>query len=370
MHLIIDSHEDLAWNMLALGRDYTTSAAERRVAEATTQAPVWNGVTLLGWPDYQRGNVAVVFGTLFATPRRRLAHNEAWDRVFYEDDEQAHRWYSAELDAYHRLVEEHPQKFRLILERADLEAVLADWTQPRSGNEGDATHPVGLVVLMEGAEGVRRPEELEEWWQRGVSVIGPAWAGTRFCGGTREPGGLTRDGQELLEHMAGFGFTLDLSHMDAKAALQALDRYPGPIISSHANPLAMLKGSESNRHLPDAVIDGLIERDGVLGIMPHNRFLRANWSPEDGKDAVSLRDVVAHIDYVCQRAGDARHVGLGSDFDGGFGVQGTPQEIDTVADLQKLAPLLAEKGYNEEDVAAILGGNWRAHLEKHLPEKR
>jgi membrane dipeptidase len=77
---------------------------------------------------------------------------------------------------------------------------------------------------------------------------------------------------------------------------------------------------------------------------------------------------VAQIDYICQLAGDARHVGLGSDFDGGFGLQSVPVEVDSIADLQKLSPLLAEKGYTDEDIAAILGENWRTRLQCSLPE--
>src|SRR4030065_55371 len=114
--LIVDAHEDLAWNILTFGRDYTHSVAE-----------------------------------------------------------------TSQLDAYHRLVDEHPDLFRLVLTRSDLEAVLDHWQRPDTPE-----HPVGLVVLMENAEGVRPPAELEEWWVRGVRIIGPAWAGTRLCGGTRQ----------------------------------------------------------------------------------------------------------------------------------------------------------------------------------------
>ncbi len=66
-------------------------------------------------------------------------------------------------------------------------------------------------------------------------------------------------------------------------------------------------------------------------------------------------------------AGDARHVGLGSDFDGGFGLNSVPAGIDTIADLQKLGPILEMKGYNDEEVAAILGENWLRHLRTYLP---
>jgi membrane dipeptidase len=382
--LIVDAHEDLAYNMLNFGRDYSLPAEETRRREMGAQVPERRGEALLGWPDYQRGRVAVVFGTLFAAPARRC-HDEL-DKLCYRDAEEAHRLYRSQIDQYHRLVEEHPDKFRLITGKDDLEQVLSAWRafedQPvepserenhQADFEGDASaHPdgrrVGLVVLMEGAEGVRQPAELEQWWQWGLRLIGPAWAGTRFCGGTREPGPLTREGRELLEAMAAFGFTLDISHMDEAAALQALDSYEGRIIASHCNAQALLEGYDGNRHLSDRVIRGLLERQGIIGTVPFNAFLRADWKRGDSREDIGLALVVDQIDYICQLAGDARHVGLGSDFDGGFGLQSTPYEIDTVADLQKLAPMLQDKGYRQDDVAGILGQNWIGLLEDTLPE--
>lgn len=358
--LIIDSHQDLAWNMLTFGRDYTRSAKETRRLEAGSQAPTHNGDSLLGWPDYQQGQVAIVFATLFAAPIRHKLGD--WETIAYTNSDQAHSSYSAQLDAYHRLVDEHPDKFRLVQTLQDLEDILAHWDQQEFEE-----HPVGLVILMEGAEGVRQLPELEEWWARGVRLIGPAWAGTRFCGGTREPGPLTSDGFALLEGMHEFGFTLDLTHMDEQAVLQALDVFPGSMVATHSNPLALLKDSESNRFLSDRVLRGLIERDGIVGIPPFNKFLRWEWDPSDGREAISLDLVVDHIDYICQIAGDARHVGIGTDFDGGFGLQSVPAEIDTISDLQKLVPLLAERGYTENDIAAIMGANWLHLLRNTLP---
>jgi len=359
--LIVDAHEDLAWNILTFGRDYTHSVAETRQRELGGSAPQHNGDTLIGWPEYQRGHVAVVFSTLFVAPARRKLGD--WDAQFYNTDAEAHKLVHSQLDAYHRLVGEHPDLFRLVLTRSDLEAVLDHWRHPDTPE-----HPVGLVVLMENAEGVHPPAELEEWWVGGVRIIGPAWAGTRYCGGTREPGPLTSDGRILLDRMAEYGFVLDLSHMDAQAALQALDYYPRQVIASHGNALALLPGSESNRHLPDEVIRGLIERDGVIGIVPNNSFLKVDWKNRGGRQAVSVDLVTAQIDYVCQLAGDAQHAALGSDFDGGFGLQSVPIEIDSVADLQILAPKLAQKGYTEAEIVAILGQNWLEMLRKNLPE--
>ena len=71
----------------------------------------------------------------------------------------------------------------------------------------------------------RHPSELDEWYDMGVRLIGPAWVGTRYCGGWKEPCPLTDDGRELLSAMADYNFILDLSHMDEHAAIEALDIY-------------------------------------------------------------------------------------------------------------------------------------------------
>jgi membrane dipeptidase len=280
----------------------------------------------------------------------------------YRDLNEAHAQYRRQLDLYHRLVDECADKFQLVQTSSSLQEVLGYW----KGDNGDGRR-VGLVLLMEGAEGVREPAELEDWWQGGVRLIGPAWASNRFCGGTREPGPLTSDGYALLDGMAGLGFILDISHMDEQAARQALDHYPRSVAASHANAISLLKGLDTNRHLSDPVIRMLVERDGVIGVVPVNPFLKAGWGSGSRREEVTLDYVVAQIDYICQLAGDACHVGIGTDFDGGFGLQSTPVGIDTIADMQKLSPLLAEKGYTNEDIAAIFGQNWISLLERSLP---
>lgn len=381
--IIVDAHQDLAYNILTFGRDYNLSALDTRSREQGSETPLRNGDTLLGWPEYRRGQVGVIFATLFASPARRALGE--WDTQVYKTSEEAHQIYRGQVDAYNRLADEHPDHFRLIHSHKDLQAVVSDWQQENglpaeplpSPVEPDLEEderlsqqplPVGLVMLMEGAEGVRHPGELAEWWQLGVRIVGPAWAGTRFCGGTREPGPMTKEGFELLEVMAEIGFVLDVSHMDEQAVLQVLDVYPGTIIASHSNAAALLKGVDTNRHLSDQAITGLLERDAVIGTVIHNKFLKPGWTIADGRHQVTLQDVVAQIDYTCQRAGDSLHAGIGTDFDGGYGWQSVPGEIDTIADLQKLAALLFEKGYQEDDIAAIFGRNWLDRLKRILPE--
>jgi membrane dipeptidase len=365
MPLIIDSHQDLAWNMLTYGRDYTRSVQETRRLEAGTGTPERNGDSIVGWPEYQRGQVAVVFATLYATPARK---KEMGDTIVYADYETAHRLYRDQIDLYRKLVDVHPDKFNLIASKKELDSVIEHWSKPVEAARGEG-HPVGLIYLMEGAEGIRSPHELSEWYDLGLRIIGLAWAGTRYCGGTSEPGPLTDEGRKLISAMADFNFILDLSHMDEAAALESLDRYEGPVIATHANCAALMQGSETNRHLPDRVIQGLIERDGVIGVIPLNSFLKVGWIRKNGsrREEVSLDVLIAHIDHICQMAGNAEHAGIGSDFDGGFGWQSIPHELDSIADLQMIASELIARGYSEADAANILGGNWLRVLRKHLP---
>lgn len=359
---VVDAHQDLAYNILNFGRDYRRSAYETRRLEQGGPVPARNGETLLGWPEYHKGGVGLVFATLFNAPLRSQTGD--WETQAYSTSGDAHQVYKRQAELYHRLAEEQPDYYCLVRVRADIESLIDRWQ-----NEQD-TAPIGLVMLMEGAEGVRRPAELELWWELGVHIIGPAWLGTRFCGGTGEPGPLTPEGYALLDGMATLGFVLDLSHMDAQACLQALDHYPGQVIASHSNVMALLNGWQNNRHLPDEVIRGLVKRDGVIGVVPLNSFLQTGWKRGQDRSLVPLSTLIAHIDYICQMAGDARHVGIGTDFDGGFGVQSTPPEIDTIADLPRLAPLLAEKGYSDDDIKAIFGQNWLRILRNTLPEAR
>ncbi len=351
--LIVDAHEDVAWNALALGRDVCRSALETRRLEVSTDVPQRNGLCMVGLPEWLAGRVAVVFGTLFAAPARRGSP----EADTYATAEEAHALGQAQLDFYHRLAEESHQ-VTLIGDCGQLDAVLGSWE--------DETPQVGIIPLMEGADPIREPVEAEAWFERGVRLVGPSWAaGTRYAGGNSAPGRLTDAGRELLEVMADLGLILDVSHLAEESFFEAMDRFEGRVVATHANPRARVPGP---RQLSDEMIRRLVERDGIIGVVPFNRFLRPGWARGDAKDAVTVVDVVAAIDHVCQVVGDAAHVGLGSDFDGGFGAESAPAEMDTVADLACIGPALGELGYGDQDIAAVMGGNWLRLLRAALPE--
>lgn len=363
MTLIVDAHADIAWNMLKYARDYTRSAHETRRLEVGTSAVLENEDSTLGWSDYQRGQVAVIFATLFAAPAR-WSTGESKSQVYKTFDE-ARNLYREQLLTYHRMTDSAPDKFRLITSGSDLRLILEHWVNPSP----ESGHPIGMVALMEGAEAIRSPSELEEWFELGLRLIGLAWVGTRYCGGWREPGPLTRDGRTLLSAMQDYNFILDLSHMDEQAAIQALDLYGGPIVGTHGNCLSLMPNSNTNRHFSDRILEGIIARDGVIGVVPYNSYLKPGWQVGQNKrEEVPLRILADHLDHICQIAGDALHAGIGSDLDGGFGLQSIPLEMDTVADLQKLSAILQTRGYSDLDIANIFGGNWITRLQRDLPK--
>jgi membrane dipeptidase len=163
--------------------------------------------------------------------------------------------------------------------------------------------------------------------------------------------------------MERVGMILDTSHLSEESFWQALESFQGPVIASHSNCRVF---TPTDRHLSDDMIRALAERDAVIGVVPCNPFLDGRWSRAN-RFPIGLEQVVRHIDHICQLTGNSLHVGIGSDIDGGFGRDETPTELDTVADLAKLADALRSAGYAEEDVVRVMSGNWRRFLERTLP---
>jgi len=351
--LIVDAHEDVAYNIVYDKRNVRRSAFETRKLERDTGTAHNSGLCMVGLPEWLEGGVGVVFGTIFAPP----AHPGGSGSGRYTNAREAHALGRAQLDCYHRLADESEQ-VSLIATRTELGVVLDSWT--------NNSPQVGIVVLMEGADPIREPREAEMWFDNGVRLVGLSWGtGSRYAGGNDRQAPLTSEGRELLSVMADLGMVLDVSHLAEDAFYEVIDRFEGQIVATHANPRARVPGP---RQLSDVMIRRLAERDGVIGVIPYNRFLKAGWVKGDGKDAVTLDDVVAAVDHICQVVGDAAHVGIGSDFDGGFGAESAPIGIDTVADLPRIGTALAERGYSEEGVTAVMGENWLRVLRTSLPE--
>ncbi len=340
---IVDAHLDIAYNAVVLERDLTCPVSEIRDDERThPPADPKAGVCMVSWPALVAGQVAVVGGSIFVEP---LSKSHPQSLPTYRSPEEAHAQAVQQLDYYRRVSEER-EDVALITDEGALDDVLTSW-----GSE----HPqVGVFMVMEGADPIRDPGELHWWIERGLRGVGLSWsAGTRYAGGNAHPGPLTDEGEALLHVMADANLLLDISHLWEEAVYQVLDRYPGPIVATHANPRFFV---DWPRQISDHIIRGLADRDGVVGVVAFNRMLDPDWRP--GSPRLPLSRLVQAIDHICQVTGDAHHVGLGTDLDGGFGRASAPAELSSVADLHKVATGLGDRGYAESDIEAVMGKNW------------
>ena len=246
-------------------------------------------------------------------------------------------------------------RIQLILDRENLDSVVNGVDQR-----------LGLVISLEGGDSVPTPRYVEELWKSAVRIIGPSHRRTQYAEGMGQPGPLTRAGRELLQEMDRFSITLDLSHMDEEAFFTALEEFHGRVIASHSNCRVFVP---TNRQLSDEMIEALVKRDAVIGVVLYNPFLLADWKTNHRPKAdVTLATVVKHIQHICDVAGDTRHVGIGSDFDGGLGMESIPLEFDTAADLPKLADALSESQFKEKEIDDIMGGNWLRFLKESMPD--
>lgn len=362
--LIVDAHLDIAYNVLYKRRDYRRSACATRRIERGSQVEKQSGQCTVGLPDMIRGRVGLCFGTIFVEPHSRKL-GEGWPT--YRDAREAHALGMAQLDFYRRWADADPH-VRLVTTKQDLEETCRKWGVGSgqaipTDSQLTTPHTVGIVPLIEGADPILEPKELERWYERGLRIVGPAWDTTRYAGGTWSGGRLSKLGRELLDVMAQFGVVLDVSHMAHESLYEALDAFEGQhVIASHSNPYRYVP---TPRHLPDQAIQMIAERGGVIGVVLYNRFLKKAWSGK--KEDVTLDDVVRMIDHICQVTGSADHVGIGSDYDGGVGYNDIPRELNTIRDHYKIGDALLERGFEERHVAQIMRENWLRILRAALP---
>ena len=347
--LIVDSHLDLAWNALQWNRDLLRSAHTIRTQEVHTPGKARaNGTVAL--PELQQGRVALSFATLLAR-----STGIPVPHIDYASPAQAYAVAQGQL-AYYRALEQAGH-VRIVGDRASLDAQIGDWEAWQSGGTNTPPPPPGFVISMEGADPIITPDQVESWWNAGLRVIGLTHYGPgRYAGGTGTEAGLTAEGPALLREMERLGMILDLTHCSDQAFWQALEIFDGQVLASHNNCRALVP---HQRQFDDAQLREIIERDGVVGAACDAWMLQPGWQSGTSRNTeVSLATVVDHIDYVCQLAGNSRHAAIGSDLDGGFGREQSPHDLDTIADLQHIAGLLAARGYAEDDIANIMHGNW------------
>ena len=158
------------------------------------------------------------------------------------------------------------------------------------------------------------------------------------------------------------GMLLDATHLADESFWQALEIFEGPVLASHHNCRALVPG---DRQLTDEQIKALIERGAVIGAAFDNWMLIPGWKKYvTPLENVPLDKVADMIDHVCQIAGNADHSGIGTDLDGGFGKEQSPFDLETIADVTKVAEILDRRGYSAEDVGKIMSGNFVRFFER------
>jgi membrane dipeptidase len=355
--LIFDAHLDLAWNALDWNRDLLLPVADIRKHERqqgmTDKGRACNTVS---FPELRRGKVAIFIATLLAR-LLRIHSMPAIQR--YSSMESAYAAAYGQL-AYYRALEQRGV-LRWIRDWPSLEAHLRAWERNEDGQE-----PLGFILSMEGADPVLSPEQVGEWWQAGLRIIGPAHYGVSpYAHGTGTEGGLFPQGRPLLQEMERVGMILDVTHLADASFDEALDVYGGPVLASHHNCRALVP---NQRQLTDEQIKRLVARGAVIGTaldtwMLYPGWVRGETLPEEA--GVKLESMIDHIDHVCQLAGNAQHAAIGTDLDGGFGKEQSPCDLDTIADLQRVPDLLRKRGYQEEAIQGVMYGNW-VHFFRHV----
>jgi len=285
------------------------------------------------------------------------------------------------IETIHAFVDRHPDRLLFATTAADVRRAKAE----------------GKIAILIGVEGGHAIEgsldRLRDLHARGARYLtltwnnGNAWAGSSIGEGNTRTGGLTPFGRDVVREMNRLGMLVDLSHVSDSTFYDALAVSTVPVIASHSSARAL---SDVPRNLTDDQLRAIARNGGVVNVNFYSRFIDSRYragiehveetvrqaraaARAAGEDSASaakrisaMRDSLAaaipptpfsvlidHIDHIAKVAG-VDHVGLGSDFDG---VSALPVGMEDVTRLPRIAQALLDRGYSEDDVKKILGGN-------------
>jgi len=366
--LIIDGDYPMAGGAIRSQRDLTLPIEQARAAPPDFAASAGrpdSGI-MATIPEMRKAEVAAaIVKVLGCILRDGHAHGDV------RTDELSYAAAQGQL-AYYRIMQANGY-FKMLKTRGDFSEHMKVWSESDSRDD----LPVGFVFGMEGADPIVWPEQIHEWYEDGLRVVSLSHYGvSRYSHGTGTgtDGGLQGDAIGLLREMDSLGMILDVSHTSDESIRQELDSFTGPVISTHQNCRAITPGE---RQIPDELLRQIIDRGAVIGhsmdtwMMYREGVDWANIPPRRDifpETAVTLSDYVDHIDHVSQMAGDSLHSAIGGDTDGQGGAEGAPYEVDTVSDYQKVAEIMDQRGYKQEDIENVMYRNWQRFFEQWLPE--
>ncbi|MCH2694301.1 MAG: membrane dipeptidase [Acidobacteriia bacterium] len=352
--LIIDLHLDLAWDAIYWNRDLTLTAHEVRHQESSEPPQVASdydvGICTVTFPEMRKGKVGLMLSTIMS----RIQSRAGAMRDGMRTQEQAIAMGRGHL-AYYQIMERQGQ-IKSVRSLIDLEEAEEAWKNPT-----DQT-PIYHILSMESADPIIDPKDVKFWWDAGLRVVGPAHFGhNTYIHGTDTVGGLKPPAKDLYKAMRDAGMILDITHMADQAVWESLEIWDGPVMASHCVCRSVVKGQ---RHLTDEMIQEIIRRRGVIGMVFCQHFIdpEIEWeNPPDKNTHVSkygMDGLIPHIEHIKNLAGGSlENIAIGTDLDGGFGAEIAPTDIDTISDLQDFSPVLNKAGYSESEVLGILNGN-------------
>ena len=240
-----------------------------------------------------------------------------------------------------------------ITDSSGLDAQINAW------QEDSETTPIGYVLSLEGADSMATLSHVERSYEQGLRAMGPAHYGPgTYAHGTDSEGGIGRKGRELLKELERFNIILDATHLCDESYREAMDHFSGHVWASHSNCRAFVP---NKRQFTDEQLLELIERGAVIGAALDAWMLVPDWIKRVSTVEElnpKLEHMANNIDRVCQLAGNSLHSAIGTDLDGGFGTEQSPQDLDTITDLQKVFPMLEARGYTQDDLENIAWKNW------------
>ena len=338
-------------NAMEWNRDLTQPLEEIRKRETGMTDKPDRGRGVVSLDELRKGNVGLVVATQIG---RFVSTNNPLPG--WHSPQQAWAATQAQL-AWYRAMEEG--EMIQVRDLRSLEIHLAYW----KNEPEDEKKTIGYILSLEGADSLVTPDHLEIAYEYGLRAAGPAHYGPgRYANGTDATGAMNAEGLALLKRMEELNMILDVTHLCDDAFWQSLEYFHGHIWASHNNCRALVN---HNRQFSDEQIKVLIERNAVIGGALDAWMLVPNWVrgiSTPGAMHCNLETAIDHLDHICQLAGNTDHVGIGSDLDGAFGKEQCPADLDTIADLRKIGPLLKKRGYNEDDIQKIMHGNWLRFL--------
>lgn len=347
----IDLHLDMALNAIEWNRDYRQPVHAIRQSETGMTDKPDRECGVVSLPELRRGNIGLVVATQIA---RFNQTDTRLPGAGWNSPQQAWAMTQAQRAWYEAM--EAEGEMRQIASLAILNEHVALWQDNTVAND---KKPIGYILSLEGADSLVNLSYLEKAYAYGLRAIGPAHYSTgRYAPGTGLTGPLTPLGRDLLREMDRLGMILDVTHLTDEGFDEALDLYQGAVWASHHNCRALVP---HQRQLTDEQILRLAERGAIIGgcldawMMKPGLTQRALF--EAKTLGVTLDTLVDHYDHICQLTGSSRHCALGSDLDGTYGLEQSPADLDTIADVSTVAELLQKRGYSAEAINDILSEN-------------